>query len=449
MGLSSNARLLSITARLTSNEYESQQVSNAKMRLATQSQEASEEYIRALNTTDYAFVSYDSEGNCVNVPLTAAVLYQYAGSKNQYILSNSAGQALVSPEDAKNYEKSANLQEFLEKYGIKANYRTETLKENAEFLQDNKNYLDDWQKKVKEYRETEEYSTNNWQTEYANNKNTYNEHLEIYNSLLDARAYGEIAEIEGYTYDKKDGVYKNTENKNFTLNDIINNYAETLADAKANYANTVSYDTWVEHLLSLEEPEAYKNYQEYQTALKNYNIELEEHGIDATEAYSYDDSAKAQWYTNLWNRMNGESAVRNENANYYQALDLGLLTSTSWVRDALAHGTITIEVANAASVQKSVADENTPTIINSKGVNWTPKIFTNCSDITQRDDDKAIEKAEAVYKKAMAEITAKDEKYQRKLSLLDTEHNAIQNEYESVKSALGKNIERSFKTFQG
>lgn len=39
MGLSSSqARLLSITARLTSNEYESQQISNAKIRLATQAQ---------------------------------------------------------------------------------------------------------------------------------------------------------------------------------------------------------------------------------------------------------------------------------------------------------------------------------------------------------------------------------------------------------------------------
>ena len=436
MGLSSNARLLSITARLTSNEYESQQVSNAKMRLATQSQEASEEYIRALNTTDYAFVSYDSEGNCVNVPLTAAVLYQYAGSKNQYILSNSAGQALVSPEDAKNYENSANLQEFLEKYGIKANYRTETLKENAEFLQNNIDYLDDWQDKVKEYRD--DNSTSDWQEAYESSKKYYNEALDTYNKMLNDRAEG-------------NNVSYTTEENTFTGNDAINAYVNVLADAKKEYANTVSYDTWIESKIRADaNNEALcKNYDAYQTALKNYNIELEELGIDATEAYSYDDSAKAQWYTNLWNRMNGESAVRNENANYYQALDLGLLTSTSWVRDALAHGTITIEVANAASVQKSVADENTPTIINSKGVNWTPKIFTNCSDITQRDDDKAIEKAEAVYKKAMAEITAKDEKYQRKLSLLDTEHNAIQNEYESVKSALGKNIERSFKTFQG
>ena len=66
MGLSSSqGRLLSITARLTSNEYESQQISNAKMRLATQSQEASAQYIAALNSQQLLFVSYDAQGQAV------------------------------------------------------------------------------------------------------------------------------------------------------------------------------------------------------------------------------------------------------------------------------------------------------------------------------------------------------------------------------------------------
>ena len=77
MGLaSSQARLLSITARLTSNEYESQQISNAKMRLATQSQEASEVYIAALNDIQYSFISFDSTGDSVKTPLTVATMYE-------------------------------------------------------------------------------------------------------------------------------------------------------------------------------------------------------------------------------------------------------------------------------------------------------------------------------------------------------------------------------------
>ena len=89
MGLSSSqGRLLSITARLTSNEYESQQISNAKMRLSTQSQEASNQYISALNAQQLMFVSYDAQGQAVKENLTASSLYQYTEMKNQYVLSN-------------------------------------------------------------------------------------------------------------------------------------------------------------------------------------------------------------------------------------------------------------------------------------------------------------------------------------------------------------------------
>ena len=45
MGLSaSQARLLSITARLSDNELHSQQIANSRVRLADKTQEASQEY---------------------------------------------------------------------------------------------------------------------------------------------------------------------------------------------------------------------------------------------------------------------------------------------------------------------------------------------------------------------------------------------------------------------
>lgn len=101
MGISaSQARLLTITARLTSNEYESQQISNAKMRLAIKSEQASSEYIAALNTKQFMFTTYDAKGNATTEELTPNALYQYADMKNQYALVNSSGQMLVSSADA-------------------------------------------------------------------------------------------------------------------------------------------------------------------------------------------------------------------------------------------------------------------------------------------------------------------------------------------------------------
>ena len=38
---------------------------------------------------------------------------------------------------------------------------------------------------------------------------------------------------------------------------------------------------------------------------------------------------------------------------------------------------------------------------------------------------------------------------ENKIKALDTEHNTLQTEYEAVQTAMSKNIDRSFKTFNG
>lgn len=135
MGISaSQARLLTITARLTSNEYESQQISNAKMRLATQSEQASSDYIAALNSKQIMFTTYDASGAAKTENLTPNAIYQYADMKNQYALVNSSGQMLISQSDAYNFKNADNLDEFLAAYGIIKEYKTETLQQNVEKL---------------------------------------------------------------------------------------------------------------------------------------------------------------------------------------------------------------------------------------------------------------------------------------------------------------------------
>lgn len=52
MGLAaSQARLLSITSRMADNELRSQIINNAKMRLTSESSQASEEYVDGFNKT--------------------------------------------------------------------------------------------------------------------------------------------------------------------------------------------------------------------------------------------------------------------------------------------------------------------------------------------------------------------------------------------------------------
>ncbi len=102
MGLSSSqARLLSITARLTDNEYRTQRLTNARLKLTDISDAARVQYQNALDSNKFVYTAFDSTGANVKTDLTPAVLYQYQPSKNQYAIVNQAGNIMVSSIDAK------------------------------------------------------------------------------------------------------------------------------------------------------------------------------------------------------------------------------------------------------------------------------------------------------------------------------------------------------------
>lgn len=119
MGMSaSQARLLTLTARLNNNELRAQKISNAKVRLADSVEQASDAYIKALNETNLVYRTYDAYGNEMTQQFTGGALYSYSPIKNQYGLVNAAGQLLVSELDGTNFEESDTLEEFLDKYGL-------------------------------------------------------------------------------------------------------------------------------------------------------------------------------------------------------------------------------------------------------------------------------------------------------------------------------------------
>ena len=75
MGMSSSqARLLSITARINDIEYKSQSISNSKIRLADESEQVAREYTQALNKTKLTYNSYDASGNAVKYSINSTNL---------------------------------------------------------------------------------------------------------------------------------------------------------------------------------------------------------------------------------------------------------------------------------------------------------------------------------------------------------------------------------------
>lgn len=422
MGLSSSqARLLTITARLTSNEYESQQISNAKMRLATQSQDASAEYISALNKQVFNIVSFDNNGNQVSTPLTTSALYEYNDTKNQYLLTNSAGKVYLSHKDIENYKSSKDLEAFLSKYGLNKIFKTEALKNAYNDVKALQPDLEAYKAKANTIKAS--YNADAWIIDKSNAQVDYINYLNKYNLAYDQLKQG----------------------KNVTEEDVES--AQTyMEDAKLVFMHLVSYESAIEYkLIGTTE---YDNYQKYKTAYALYTDELDHEGVDPANAYQWDDQTKAQWYTNLWYRINGSSTGNMHTTNYIE-MDTKMMNSTNWVSDSIQKGTVRIEAASFERTEMTLKYDNDPFIFTLNGIEWNTKIYSACPDIVAADNEKAVAQAEAEYQRKTAEINAKDEKYQRKLNLLDTEHNAMQTEYESVKSAMDKNISRSFKTFQG
>lgn len=204
-----------------------------------------------------------------------------------------------------------------------------------------------------------------------------------------------------------------------------------------------AHDGWAKEYEAIEE--------EIRKAVENFN------GIVPTlseQIIKISDQDASQWYVNLWHRMNGESDFKsgtgaeqgfagwisdsktNEN---YTVLEDGLMNSPEWLKFALEHGAITLEKVQFSD--PSIAGDGL------KNVQWVSTIYSSVTDIVEQKNEKAATLAEVRYNQAMREIESKDKEYDNQIKLLDTEHNALQTEYDSVKGTIEKNVERTFKAF--
>lgn len=138
-----------------------------------------------------------------------------------------------------------------------------------------------------------------------------------------------------------------------------------------------------------------------------------------TDSYNENGDAKAQWYTNLFQRMQDGG---------YKVLQDGLASSPEWIQFAFESGLVTLEQVDSKYA-------------------WNTVMYSNCSDITEQTNSEAITIAEAEYNAAMNKIENKDKMYDLELKNIDTEHNSLETEYESIKTAIDKNVERTFKIY--
>jgi len=558
MGMSaSQARLLSITSRLSDNELRSQTITTAKMSLANRTAMASAAYMNALAQTELRYSTYDGSGNKMTQVMTGHTLTHYGELKNQYGIINNSGQILVSERDVVNYEGSKDMYEFLDKYGVLAapgsGQTVQVVNPDWQVAWDEYNdAYAEW--KVKEPNKSEEKY---WTVTTNSDDELYRKFMEAsegcYNSAMGGGSGCYIHVLAHLLLEDFDPGDTNSGSKVYTttigkpqevgwndcsgstinyngktpdmrlvseevinkpimcaedeamkqeLLDIMNNPASTQQQKEAvqlysnyyldgrgnpqlktlaqkcvdliyllknsNYSNLygLDYNNDMKPRLVIFQQDMEQAFTKREFDQEAYDQDREEWlaqepprpTVDyykEKEVRTIENKDEGQWYVNLWHRMNGASDVKagtvDENGEIiggeklidglprYKVLEDGLMNSAEWIQNALANGTVTlerVEFVEQAEVGTGLAD-----------CKWNSIIWTNAIDITEEQNEAAITKAEIEYKQALSDIEAKDKQYDNQIKRLDTEHNALQTEYDSIKNLITKNVERTLKMY--
>lgn len=375
MGMAaSQARLLSITARMTDNENTGQNISSAKIQLADKMDQINRDYLAALDATKLTVLTGFNGSEEVYTDISYGLMtgFQTVAAGKQYVVTNKDGRVLISKQMADAYEAgNGDLNKFLAKLGY--SQADIDITKNTTGAEDED--IDKLQTKQKIHDAWDRYLTSvglNFEDE---------EHgLEFGYTSLGAGAFNGFA-----TY----------------------SIAGSGEQMPLNYEGTT---------------------QEQR--------ELYDYAMSLTEAY-YGDSDSANTLKTAANPENAEYIKyltnifqRIQQTGYYTEADESkTLKDNTWFEEQLRKGELHLEYYSA-----------------------TDKAFISTSidsdtNIQEVDDDREIAIVEQKYKLDMAEAERKDNIFDMRLRQLDTEHNALQTEYDTVKSVIDKNVQKTFNTF--
>lgn len=372
MGMSaSQARLLSITARLTDNENSGQSISYSKIRLADKMDQVNSDYLEALKATKLTVLTgfNDSEEVYTDISYGLMTGYNTVAAGKQYVVTDKNGKVLVTQDQAKAFEAgNGDLNRFLAYFG---------------------------------------YS----QADIDVNKNTTGETADVDKALAKQRvheAWDQYLTSVGLEFgDEEHGLefgFTSFSNGNFDGYPTYTLNGETKA---LNYEGTTQ-----------EQREMY----DYATALTEAYYGDSDSINNMKTAAEPDNASYISYLTKIFQKM--------ASAGFYTEQDQSsTIKDNAWFEDQLRKGNLQLEYYSATD-KKFVS-----TSIDSD------------SAIQEVADEREIALVEQQYKIDMAEIEQKDNQFDLELKKLDTEHNALQTEYDSVKSVIDKNVEKTFNIF--
>lgn len=157
----------------------------------------------------------------------------------------------------------------------------------------------------------------------------------------------------------------------------------------------------------------------YATANGNVSTFLASLGVDST------DTAKTKYYTNLFNEASANGAMTATKDE---------LADPAWLLEQFQSGGLILEKYNQEANEGEGGFDS---------VSWQ----SGDAAIQEVNDDTEIAIIKAEYESKMSSLQSTDKKFELDLKEIETQHTAIQTEYDTCKKIIDKNIETSFKSF--
>ncbi len=485
MGMAaSQARLLSITARVSNNEMEQQSLAYSKQRLADNSEQINDAYLDALAKTKYQVLTgYNgTEANYADLTYNQLVGFNAVASGKQYLVKDNKGNVLVSSQIANAYQKhNGDFNKFLRDLGytqsdidIRQFNKSEEAVHNAwdKYLSSvGKSIYDVDGQHVLGFDYTAfgqeafdgyvTYNTAYTTDEAGKTINLYKDSQGYYKDryVLEARnienAEGKIETVVGYqnasqqgtdNWNVVTGVTYNAETGKFLWQpegaeeeqeyDVL--YADTnaqgdalISDSQRNYLSWQPNGSFVDeggvayNVTKESKPLNFEGTSASQRELYDYAVSITEayynNSISASSQTLKYDAEMVNYYRNIFNQISTSGYTTSDNETNFK--------DTEWFVRQLKSGALTLSYFS--TVEKAFVS----TTIDSD------------ESITEKEDSSAMVIAEQVYQSQMDQIESQDKQYDLQLNKLESEHTALQTEYDAVKKVISGNVEKSFNIF--
>ena len=508
MGMAaSQARLLSITARLSNNEQAQQTIAYTKQRLAENSEQANDAYLEALSKTKYQVLTGYNANQANFADLTYAQItgLSSVACGKQYLAKFRTGQVLVTDQVAKAFrENNGDYNKFLRDLGLtesdldmtKPKSVTEQAVHEAwdRYLYSVNKGIYDKDGKTSSSKEYDgqhilDFGYTKFSSEafdgyptfktatavpasdsnavptpiYINTNGDYYKERTLIKTFKDEQGNTQVGyqtfDSEGNTVNHVlDNITYDEEKAQFVYKDVNNNevYANSLyideddMSISENKNNVLTFDKDA----NVYKSEGNKTYNVTEkTSALNYEgttqeqRELYDYALSLTVAFYDNDSVKdlkydkelLTYYKNIFTEMRKcgyttleesyKQKLQTTTSGEYMTSESKIFNDPDWMVKQLKSGNIILSYYSAAE----------------KG--FVSTTIDDDESIVEKEDKAAIALAEQAYKKQMDVIEHQDKQFDLQLNKLESEHNALQTEYDSVKKVISTNVEKSFGTF--